>query len=151
MSTLPRPPKPADSAQRAATAATADAPKPAASSKAWRHLVWTSAVVSACTTTRVQTAPVPEQLRTGRQAEVRLSLRSGEVVTMFTPAVIGDSIIGFARPASTQPSPRLAVARADVQSVAATELSVGKTIAASVVGGLASLTLLVAACVSSAT
>lgn len=116
--------------------------------KVLSQLVLTSTVASACTTTSVQTAPIPEQVRAGQRGEVRLTMRSGEVITMFDPRVVEDSIVGFAQPAISQPSPRVAVARADVRSVAATEVSVGKTVAASLVGGLATLTLIVGTCIA---
>ncbi len=116
--------------------------------KIFSQLLLTSTVASACTTTSVQTAPIPEQVRAGQKGEVRLTMRSGELVTMFDPRVVQDSIVGFAQPAASQPSPRVAVARADVQSVAATEVSVGKTVAASLVGGLATLTLIVGTCLA---
>ncbi len=117
---------------------------------ALRWLVFTSTVASACSVTRVQTTPLPDRLQTGQRGEVRLTLRSGEVVSMYDPRVMPDSIVGFDRPAPQANPRRVAVARTDVTAVAATELSAGQTVAAAVVGTLATLTLLIVASCASA-
>jgi hypothetical protein len=115
----------------------------------FRRLLWTSTVASACTTTRVQTAPVPEPLPSGQRGEIRLSLKSGQVVSMYEASLVQDSIVGLDRPASATNRQRVAVARADVQSVATKKLSVGKTILAAIGGVFATLTFVVlVACAS---
>jgi len=114
-----------------------------------RRLLWTSTVASACTTTRVQTAPVPEPLPSGQRGEIRLSLRSGEVVSMYDARVVQDSIVGQDRPASAANPQRVAVARADVESVATKRVSVGKTVLAAIGGLFATASfLLLVACAS---
>lgn len=68
---------------------------------------------------------------------------------MYDARLVQDSIIGQDRPASSPNRQRIAVASADVESVATKRISVGKTVLAAV-GGLfatASFVLLVA-CVS---
>jgi len=97
----------------------------------------------------VELGPVPEPMPTGQRGEIRLSLRSGEVVSIYDAQFVQDSIIGQDRPASAENRQRLAIARADVLAVQTKKVSVGKTIVAAIGGLLATFSLLLlVACAS---
>jgi hypothetical protein len=115
----------------------------------FQRLLWTSTVASACTTTRVETAPIAEPLPSGLRGEIVLSLKSGRDVSMYEATLVQDSIVGLDRPASDTNGQRVAVARADVRSVATKKLSFGKTLLAVAGGTVAAFTFVVlAACAS---
>ena len=111
-----------------------------------RRLLLASATVSsaACTSTRVERGPVHESLpSSGRNGEVRLSLKNGEQIQMYRPVIEGDSVIGSSAPESNDPQFRVAVAKGDILSVAVRKGNAFKTVLA-VTAGVYGAVLLIA-------
>ncbi len=114
-----------------------------------RGLLLTSSVATACTSMRVQTAPVPDPLPTGRKGEIRLSLRSGANGYLYDARIAGDSIVGFDRPSKDSQAERVAFLTADVTAVAVRKGDAFKTVIAVAAGTVAVFTfILLAACAS---
>lgn len=108
-----------------------------------------SAVLSACSSMRVQPAPVPEPLPKGKDDLIRLSLRNGDIVFMFDAKVVGDSVVGMDRRASPDSAQRVAVAKADIDAVAVKKGDAFKTVLAVIGGTFAAVTFIgLVACAS---
>jgi len=96
---------------------------------------------TACTTWRVQPGPTHSAVQaraTKGDEPIRLNMNSGATVVIYEASVVGDSVIGMNGPSTMTTRSRVAVATADVESVATNEVSVGRTI-----GALALITLAV--------
>ena len=108
-----------------------------------------SALLSACSSMRVHTAPIPEPLPKSNDNVIRLSMRNGNVVYLFDAKVVGDSVIGFDRRSTLESAQRVAVAKADIDAVAVKRGDAFKTVLAVVGGTLAALTFIsLVACAS---
>lgn len=108
-----------------------------------------AATAPACTSLRVEQTQAQRPLPEGRDGQIRLSLRSGAVLYMFDAKIVGDSIVGFDRPASRTNAERLAVRADEVEAVAVRKGDAFKTVLAVVGGTIAVLSMvLLAACIS---
>ena len=119
-----------------------------------RHLLLTSAAAaaSACASTHVERGPVRSSLPTsGRNGELRLSLRNGTEVHLFHPRIEGDSVLGWSVPNSEAPEYRVAVAKDDVLSVAVRKGDTFKTVLAVTAGSFAFLVIITVVSCASAT
>ena len=95
---------------------------------------------TACTSWHVQPGPAPSAIEAKGDSHgaVRLTFKGGAFADIYSPQVVGDSIIGFSAPASVSTSrDRIAFATADVESVATKQVSPGRTILALAAIGLA--------------
>jgi hypothetical protein len=115
-----------------------------------RLLLGTAAATApACTSLRVQQGQARAPLPEGKDGQLRLSLRSGAVLYMYDAQIVGDSIVGFDRPASRTNAARLAVRTDEVDAVAVRKGDAFKTVLAVVGGTIAVLSMvLLAACLS---
>lgn len=98
--------------------------------------------VSACATWRPSPAPPRQLIEQEQPSSVRLTLTSGEVVTLQDPSMTSDSIVGlvgggFVDGVFTDVEFVVAVASRDVVSMEVRRLSAGRTFAAVVLGGVA--------------
>jgi hypothetical protein len=98
---------------------------------------------TACTTWQVQPGPSATSVQTASESQsgrpLRLIFRGGAFADIYEPRLVGDSIIGMSGPTSQATRQRVAFATADVQSVAANKVSVGRTVLAVAAIGLAVL------------
>ena len=102
---------------------------------------------TACTSWHVQSGPAPSAIEaeSGSHGAVRLMFKGGSFADIYSPQIIGDSIIGMSGPATAATRERVAFATAEVDRVATKQVSVGRTVLA-----LAAITLAVAIIVGSA-
>lgn len=117
-----------------------------------RHLLLAAAAAttSACTSTRVEQGPVRASLpSTGRNGEVRITMKNGIQMLVYHPRIEGDSVYGWSAPDSQAPEFRVALAKADVLSVAVRKGNAFKTVLAVTAGVYgAALIIALVACAS---
>jgi hypothetical protein len=105
-------------------------------------------LVASCTTWRRQAGP-PDTLVTQKAPDrIRLVLVNRQEVTVYGPAIDGDRLLGWTRPAKTG-ARDASYALADIQSVELRVISKGRT--AALVAGIGVTTLLVIAAIAAAT
>jgi hypothetical protein len=105
-------------------------------------------ITTACASWQKQPPPVPRVVAEeshGRYPHVRVELTSGQRYDIYTPSVVGDSIIGLSKPASDSKAERIAVATSDVKNIERQKFSGGRTLVA-----VLAITVAVAAIVGAA-
>src|SRR5580765_206351 len=83
----------------------------------------------ACVSWKTQSAS-PEQVVAKKPDQVRVTLGNGSRIVVAAPTIIGDSLIGTAPGAGSDPkhaAPRRVVSLSDVQSVEVQRVNAGKT------------------------
>lgn len=98
-------------------------------------------LLGACTSYRVQTAPLPEVLAERSPRSVLLTLTADRQVELFDPVVSGDTVRGNLTSASVD---RRSVSLRDVRTVAVRQFNLGKSLLAvlAAVGGVVTYQLL---------
>ena len=90
-------------------------------------------VSTACASWQTQRAPasrVVEESGTHGEEYIRVELNSGQRYDVYAATVAGDSLIGRNKPAAGPETERIAVATADIKSIARHKISAGRTILA---------------------
>ena len=90
-------------------------------------------VATGCASWQTQRAPAPRVVEeSGAHGEqyIRVELNSGKRYDVYAATVAGDSIIGRNKPAAGPEAERIAVATADIKSIARHRISAGRTILA---------------------
>ena len=85
-------------------------------------------VLSACTSWRAETEPLPAPLDERTLSQVRVLTKNGQFIVVYNARLSGDSIIGSQFPPSAGPSLRIAVAVDDVVQLERAKFDLWKTI-----------------------
>jgi hypothetical protein len=89
-------------------------------------------ITTACATWQTEARPVShvvaEASQDGLDPQVRVELASGQRLEIYTPSVVGDSIIGLSERPTDLKAKHVAVATSDIQSVARRKTSAGLTL-----------------------
>lgn len=86
--------------------------------------------LAACSSWQVQTTAAPETRSQGKPRTVRLYLKSGERVELYDATLMADSVVGFARSATSRTRQRVAIATSDVTRVEFRKLHTAATVVA---------------------
>lgn len=109
-------------------------------------------ITTACASWQTQPPPVPSVVKeegSKRDSHVRVELTSGQRYDIYTPSVVGDSIIGIDQPIDNPKAKRVAVATSDIKSISRRKFSGGRTLVAVVAIGVAAVAIVGAAASSS--
>ena len=84
--------------------------------------------LSACSSWRVETDPLPAPLGERAVSQVRVLTKNGQFIVVYDARLSGDSIVGTQFPPSSGPSRRIAVAGDDVVQVERSKFDLWKTV-----------------------
>jgi hypothetical protein len=105
----------------------------------WRTAALLTALGTACTTWRYESAPVPAPLSSEPIREAQLFLRDGTELHLYNVRVEGDSIVGYARRTVRDTDRRVAIATSDVHEIGVRQIDSRTLVVAMAIGATAVL------------